>query len=308
MGVPDVSVVILTYNARDLLLKCVDSVVQASEGMAVEIIVSDNGSNDGTQEAIRQRFPDVVLVENNANLGYSGGNNRGIEVSRGRHVLILNPDTVLDRDNLRLTYEYAEHHPECGVVGCKVFYPDGSIQRTWFPALTLFYAMWIGFGLQKLLPFDKFDGRWGFSRKAPDQVVKVERIMGCYLWIPRAVIDKVGMFDEDFFIYSEEEDLCQRIRDEGWEVHYYPVPWITHYEGMGGTKHIAKRARINANVNKARFIKKHRGPVALLVFRLIWTVSLYVRVLIRLPVAIFSRYHRQMAQFETISSYRIWMV
>ena len=308
MDVPDVSVVILTYNARDLLLNCVESVVQASEGMDVEIIVSDNGSNDGTQDAIHQRFPNVVLVENNANLGYSGCNNRGIEVSHGRHVLILNPDTVLHKDNLRLTYEYAESHPECGVVGCKAFYSDGSIQRTWFPTLTLFYAMWIGFGLQKLLPFDKFNGRWRFSRSIPDQVVKVERIMGCYLWIPRAVIDKVGMFDEEFFIYSEEEDLCRRIRDHGWEIHYYPIPRMTHYEGMGGTKHIAKRARINANVNKARFIKKHRGPVALFVFRLIWTVSLYLRVLIRLPLAIFSRYHRQMVQFETISSYRIWMV
>ena len=277
----DLSIVILTYNIRDMALECLESVKQASEGLHAEIIVSDNGSTDGTQEVIRQRFPEFILIENRENLGYAAGNNRGIAASTGKHILILNPDTIVHKDALRLTLRYMENHPECGIVGCKVLNPDRTVQLSWFPEWSLRYAAWVGFGLYKLVPLNRIDGRWMMSRKPPNRPVAVDRLLGCFLWIRREVIERVGMFDEDFFLYGEEEDLCRRIRDQGWEVHYYPEPHIVHIGGQS-TKLVAERARIEANVSKVRWIKKHRGAMAVLAFRVIWSMALAIRILLRL--------------------------
>ena len=304
---PDLSVVILTYNVREMVLDCVESVMQASDGLRVEIIVSDNCSTDGTVEAVRERYPDVFMVENTENLGYAAGNNRGIEVSRGRHVLILNPDTVVDKDALRFTLEYAESHPECGVVGCRVLNPDGSVQQSWFAKWSLFQALWIGLGLQSVAPMVRIDGRRKFTREPPDRAVQVDRLLGCFLWIRRDVIDRVGMFDEDFFLYGEEEDLCQRVRDAGLEVHYYPGVDTVHYGGQS-TKHVKEWARIEANVSKVLWMKKHRGAAETLVFRIIWSFFLIIRVLFRLPLGLINRYHRSIMNAEIRSVRRIWVV
>lgn len=302
---PDLSIVILTYNIREMALECLESVRKVSEGLKVEIIVSDNGSNDGVQEAIRQKFPEVILVENSENLGYASGNNRGIQVSNGRYVLILNPDTVVDKDTFKLTLQYMENNPKCGIVGCRVLNQDGTVQQSWFPEWSLRYAAWIAFGLQILFPINRINGRLTLSRKSPKQPVIVDRILGCFLWIRRKVIEQVGMFDEEFFLYGEEEDLCRRIRDKGWEVHYYPQPKIIHYGGQS-TRLVAERARIESNVSKLRWMKKHRSSMAVFVFRLIWSGALLIRILLRLRAVFFSQYHKTIFVAEAKTLLRIW--
>ena len=301
----NLSVVILTYNIREMALECLESVRKASEGLQVEIIVSDNGSSDGTQEAIRQRFPEVILVENQENLGYATGNNRGITASSGRYVLILNPDTVVQKGALRLILQYMENHPECGMVGCRVLNQDGTVQQSCFPEWSLGYAAWIAFGLQILFPMNRINGKLTWSRKPPEQPVVVDRLLGCFLWIRREVVEQVGRFDEDFFLYGEEEDLCRRVRDKDWEVHYYPEPQIIHYGGQS-TQLVAERARIESNVSKVRWMKKHRSPEAVFVFRLIWSMALLIRILLRSRAVLFSRYHKTVFIAEAKSLVRIW--
>jgi GT2 family glycosyltransferase len=305
--IPDVSVIILTYNVRELALDCVESVKKASEGLGVEIIVSDNHSSDGTVEAVRQKYPDVVVVENNENRGFSAGNNRGIDVSRGKHLLILNPDTVVDRDALTLTYEFAENHPECGVVGCKVLNPDGTVQQSWFGHWSLFYAFWIGVGLQQVLPVNHINGRWTFSTKTPEGPVRVGRLLGCFLWMKREVVDRVGMFDESFFLYGEEDDLSRRIRDYGFEVCYYPGAQIVHLGGRS-TRNVTELSRIQANISKMRFVKKHWGWWGRVVFLVWWTAALLVRVMVRLPLSVFSPYQGKIGRAEWKSIGGIWGV
>ena len=304
---PDLSVVILTYNVRDMVLDCVDSVMQASDGLGVEIIVSDNCSMDGTVDAVRQRYPDIVMIENKENRGYAAGNNRGIEVSHGRHVLILNPDTIVDKDALRMTLDYAESHPECGVVGCRVLNRDGSVQQSWFAKWSLLQALWNGLGLHGVAPMVRIDGQRKFSGEPPDRAVQIDRLLGCFLWMRRDVINRVGMFDEDFFLYGEEEDLCQRVRDAGLEVHYYPGANIVHYGGQS-TKHVKEWARVEANVSKVIWMKKHRGAMVVLVFRTMWSFFLLLRVLLRLPLWFAGRYHRNIINAEIKSVGRIWVV
>jgi len=299
--------VVLTYNIREMTLECLESVRKASEGLQVEIIISDNGSSDGLQEVIRQRFPEVIFIENGENLGYAAGNNRGIQVSSGRYVLILNPDTVVEKDTLKLTLQYMENHPECGVVGCRVLNTDGTVQQSWFPQWSLFRAIWVGFGLLRILPLNRINGRWTISRKAPDSPVVVDRILGCYLWIRWEVIQQVGVFDEDFFLYGEEEDLCRRVRDKGWEVHYYPEPQIIHYGGQS-TRLIAKQARIESNICKVRWMKKHCKVFEIQAFRLIWSVSLLLRSLVMLPLSIINKGYRDTMEAELKSIIRLWLV
>jgi len=302
---PDVSVVILTYNTQDLALDCIESVVNASDGLNVEIIVTDNGSTDGTVEAIRQKFPNVVLIENKKNLGFSGGNNRGIEVSRGRHILVLNPDTIVRKEALKLTMEYADSHPECGMVGCRVLNPDGTVQKSWFAEWTLFQAIWEAFGLQLIAPLSRIDGRLTFSRLVPDHPVAVDRLLGCFMWMRREAVDKVGLFDERFFLYCEEEDLCRRIRDHGLQVHFYPTPEIAHLGGQT-TRDINDFSRVQTNISKALWMKKYRRSGALFAFRVIWSLALILRVLLRMPFAVGSRYFRQVVSGEWMSIGAIW--
>ena len=302
---PDLSVVILTYNTRELALNCIDSVIKASEGLDVEIIATDNGSTDGTLEAIRDRFPNVIIVENKENLGFSGGNNRGIAVGTGRYILVLNPDTVVHKDALKLTMEYAEAHPECGMVGCRVLHPNGTVQKSWFAEWSLFQAAWEALGLQVVMPLSRIDGKLKFSGKAPGQAVPVDRILGCFMWMSRKVIETVGMFDERFFLYCEEEDMCRRIRDHGLEVHYFPGAEIVHLGGQT-TYNISDFSRIQTNISKVLWMKKYRGPASVLAFRLIWSMALILRVIFRAPLALGSRYYRQVVKGEWRSIRAIW--
>jgi GT2 family glycosyltransferase len=302
---PDLSVVILTYNTCDLALNCIDSVIKASEELDVEIIVSDNGSTDGTLKAIRDRFPNVIIIENKENLGFSGGNNRGIVISTGRHILVLNPDTVVREDALKMTMEYVENHPECGMVGCRVLHPDGRVQRSWFSEWSLFQTVWEGLGLQVVMPINRIDGKLVFSGRPPDRAVRVDRILGCFMWMPRKVVDKVGLFDERFFLYCEEEDMCRRIRHQGLEVLYYPEAEIVHLGGQT-TRNITDFSRIQANISKVLWMKKHRGAGAVLAFRLIWSAALILRVVLRAPLALGSQYYKQVVKGEWRSIGGIW--
>ncbi len=304
---PELSVVVLTYNVKDMALDCIESVKRAAQGDRAEIIVSDNYSSDGTREEILKRFPEVILIENRENRGYAAGNNRGIEVSRGRQVLILNPDTIVDRNAFQRISEYMERHPKCGVLGCLVVNPDGSVQRSWFPKWSLFQAFWEGFGLSFILPYNRIDGTFRFFPKAPQSPVVVDRVLGCFLWIRREVLDKLGMFDERFFLYGEEEDYCQRVRDIGMETHYFPGAELVHFGGQS-TRQLAVRARLEANVSKARFMKKHRGWLGLLLFRVVWSVALVLRVIIRIPLMAVSRYHWNAWVAELQSLFRIWWI
>ncbi len=305
--VPDLSVVVLTYNVKEMALECIESVQRAAQGLRVEIIVSDNCSTDGTQEEILTRFPEVILIANRENRGYAAGNNRGIEACKGRQVLILNPDTIVDGNAFQRISEYMEHHPKCGVLGCRVVHQDGSVQRSWFPKWSVFLAVWAGVGWDFLMPYNRIDGTFRFFHKEPQAPAVVDRVLGCFLWIRREVLDQVGMFDERFFLYGEEEDYCQRVRDMGMETHYFPGAEIVHFGGQS-TRQLAVRARLEANVSKAQFMKKHRRWLGLLAFRVVWSAALLLRLIIRIPLMVVSRFHRNAWVAELRSLFRIWWV
>jgi hypothetical protein len=256
----DLSIVILNWNVRDLLRQCLKSVYTVRSMLSTEVIVVDNASSDDSVAMVRAEFPDVRLMVNAANRGYTGGNNDGIAASTGRYVLILNPDTQVIGDALSTLVTYAEAHPDVGVVAPQLLNPDGSVQpsRRRFPTLTtaLFESTW----LQSIAPRGVLRDYYMLDR-SDDETLQVDWAVGACLLVRREVIDQVGPLDEGFFMYSEELDWCRRIKQAGWKIVYLPKAQVIHHMGKSSEQVVAQR-HIYFQTSKVRYFRKHHGKGA----------------------------------------------
>jgi N-acetylglucosaminyl-diphospho-decaprenol L-rhamnosyltransferase len=267
----DLSIVILSWNVRDLLRQCLESVARNRPlsadhpPLATEIIVVDNASGDGSMEMVRAEFPDVRLIANQANRGYTGGNNDGIAAATGRYVMILNPDTRVLDGALTAMVAYADAHSDVGVVGPQLLNPDGSVQssRRRFPTLMtgLFESTW----LQPLAPRNVLR-RYYVLDQPDDAIQEVDWLFGACFLVRREVIQQVGALDEDFFMYSEEMDWCRRIRQAGWKVVYLPQAQVIHYGGKSSDQ-VAAQRHIYFQTSKVRYFRKHHGALTAGVLR-----------------------------------------
>ena len=256
----DLSVVILSWNVRDLLQQCLASLTTHHCPLSTEIIVVDNASSDNSVEMVRAEFPQVKLVVNATNRGYTGGNNDGMAVATGRYVLILNPDTQVVDDALATLVNYAKAHPEAGVIGPQLLNPDGTVQssRRRFPtcATALFESTWLqSIAPRRVLRDYTMDDR-------PDaETQEVDWVVGACLLVPRQVIEQVGVLDEGFFMYSEELDWCRRVKQAGWQVVYLPQAQVVHHMGKSTDQVVAQR-HIYFQTSKVRYFRKHHGRLA----------------------------------------------
>jgi len=230
----ELSIVIVNYSTRYLLRDCLHS-VQASRGMAdYEVIVVDNCSPDGSAEMVRQEFPQVRLIASTVNGGYAYANNLGLRQSQGRHLLLLNPDTVLPPTALLDMLAFVQEHPDAGVAGPKLVLADGSLDlacRRSFPSLDVaFYRL---VGLSRRFPHSPLYNRYNLGYLDPDRVAEVDSVVGAFMWIRGEALKQAGLLDERFFAYAEDIDLCYRIKVEhGWKVYYNPSVVVTHYKGQ----------------------------------------------------------------------------
>jgi GT2 family glycosyltransferase len=267
---PDgVSVVVVTWNAADHIERCLESV------RCYETVVVDNGSTDGTVALVRERFPGVVVVEQD-NKGMGGGNNAGIRASEGKYVLLLNSDAWVEGDAVERLAALADAHPRAAVVGPRLRNPDGSLQRSVRGDPTLWRLATEYLFLRKLGPrtnaFNAFYGG-GFDYDAPG---RVESLYGAALLVRREAIDEVGLFDEAFFMFSEETDWLHRFRQAGWEVWYTPEAEVVH---LGGASHGGRLYTENLR-GILRFMSKNRGPKEAARARLLLLWSLRLRSLL----------------------------
>lgn len=266
----DLSVVIPSYNTRDLMEQALRTVQEASAQIRVEVIVVDNASKDGSVDMVRQKFPDVVLICNERNLGFGGANNAAFARVRGRHVLLLNSDTIVRSDTLQTMVAFMDAHPEAGAAGCRILNPDGTLQldcRRGFPTPSAaFYKLT---GLSRLFPNSRRFARYNLTYLDPEQVSEVDALSGSCMIVRRRVLEEVGGFDEAYFMYGEDLDWCFRMREAGWKIYYTPQTEIIHFRGESGR---AESMRIQYRKNEAMaiFVSKHMRrryrfvPVALL--------------------------------------------
>lgn len=257
----DLSIIIVSWNVRDLLRRCVQSInSQTADGRppTAETIVVDNASCDGTVEMLRAEFPNVRVIANSENAGFTRANNQALAIAQGRYLFLLNPDTELRAGTLQTLYDYAETNPRVGIIGPQLFYGDGSMQssRRRFPTLaTAFLEATL---LQQWFPRHRVLTRFYMLDTRDDATQPVDWINGAAMFVRRAVYEQIGGLDEQFFMYSEELDWCYRAKQAGWEIYYLPTAQVTHYEGKSSEQAVAARD-IHFNTSKIRFFRKYRG-------------------------------------------------
>jgi len=279
---PDLSIIIVSWNVWNLLRACIHSIELNSrpavpgtdqlryfeangKQQTLELIVVDNASNDATPELIGALFPWVRVIANNTNLGFTAGNNRGYALSRGRFVFFLNPDTELLNGSLAQLFSALAREDHVGLVGPQLRYADNSLQssRRRFPTpLTGFFeSTWLG----QWWPNNPWSQHLHLAGWPADFQQDVDWVVGAAMLARRSVLEAVrmpmyeGPFDQGFFMYSEELDLCQRIKQAGWRVVYVPQAVIVHYEGRSSEQVVAAR-HIHFNTSKVRYYAKYFGP------------------------------------------------
>lgn len=281
----DLSVIIVNYNVKYFLEHCLHSVYKSLEGLRGEIIVVDNNSVDGSCQMVKEKFPQVVLIENKENLGFSKANNQGIKISGGKYILILNPDTVVQEDTLHKCILFMGSHPHAGSLGVKMIDGTGNFlpesKRSLPTPSVSFYKI---FGLSALFPKSKIFGRYHLGFLDKNKIHKVEILSGAFMFIRKSVLDKIGAFDEAFFMYGEDIDLSYRILLAGYENYYFPETTIIHYKGES-----TKKGSINYVVifYKAMiiFARKHFSPRYAWLYGLMINMAVYLRA----SVSIFRR-------------------
>jgi GT2 family glycosyltransferase len=252
----DVSIIVVNWNTCCLLAQCLQSVQAQILSPDFEVIVVDNASTDDSREMVRRDFPQVKLIVNSENRGFSAANNQGIAVAQGRYVLLLNSDTIVLDKAIEKTVAFADRYPDTAVTGCRVLNPDRSLQITCFMFPSLLNWFLHSTYLCQLFPQNRFFGRERMTWWARNDEREVEVVTGCYMLVRRAAIDQVGMMDERFFMYAEETDWCFRFIANGWKIRFTPDAQIIHFGGGSAPKLGANRARVT-NRSFVRYMFKH---------------------------------------------------
>ncbi len=256
----DVSIIIVSWNTRDILRQCLESIYEQTPAMEYEVIIIDNASTDGSAEMIKTHFPKAILIENSINKGFAAANNQAIALAKGRYFLLLNPDTVILDNAINKSIKFAEQNPNAAVVGCKVLNPDRTIQPTCFMFPSLLNMFLSSTYLYKLFPKNKFFGRERMTWWDRNDAREVDVVTGCFMFVRRDAVEQTGLMDERFFVYGEETDWCYRFKKEGWKVLFTPEAQIIHYGGQS-SKAVSIEMTLQLRGSILLFIQKHRSAL-----------------------------------------------
>jgi GT2 family glycosyltransferase len=254
------SVAIVSWNTRDLLLDALQSLYAAPPTFPLEVIVVDNASHDGTVQAVAARFPQVVLCANTENAGYARGNNQAIERAKYPYILLLNPDVLLHPGGLETAVAFMERHPDAGALGVRQVHPDGQLQRSVRGFPSPLAVLWELMGLSRLLPQSRLFGAYRMTWFDYRHVAEVDQPMGTFLLLRRAAVRQVGLMDEAFPIFFNEVDWCLRCKRAHWKIFFTPDVEIVHYGGAS-TAQVGAAMAWESRRGLLRFYAKHyRAP------------------------------------------------
>jgi GT2 family glycosyltransferase len=284
LNAPVVSVCIVTYHARDVLRDCLSSLYQNTR-LPFEVIVVDNGSEDGVGEMLRQEYPQVCMIQNDHNTGYTFPMNQALKAGRGQFLMQLNPDTIILPDAVDHLVAFMQAHPEVGISGPKVLNRDHTLQkpcrrgdpRPW-AVFTYF------FGLSTLFPRSRLFGQYLVSYIDENATHPVAGVAGSCMLIRRQVVDQIGYLDERFFAYQEDADYCYRTRQAGWQVYYVPQSQIIHYGGLGGSRVEPYRSIYAWHRSYFIYYQKHLAKDYFFLFNWIYYLAMILKLLSALLV------------------------
>lgn len=280
-----VSIIIVNWNTRDLLLRCIKSIEEKTQNLPYEIIVVDNASSDDSAEAVRQQYPRVKLIASDENLGFAAGNNTALKHANGEYILLLNPDTIVEDDAIQQMMEYLHDNSDVGAVGCRILNSDGTLQESY----------WMEFPSEKWLFFKAFYldkiARVLSNRSVSEQnlPLSVAHLLGACIMTRHSIISELNGFDESYFLYMEETDLCYRIKKLSRSIYYLPSARIIHF-GQQSSMQAAEWTNVELYLNLYRFLLKNQNPsiIARIAIRItilsaglirimLWTIRLCTR-------------------------------
>ncbi len=255
------SIIIVSWNVRQPLVACLQSLERHPPADPPEVIVVDNASTDGAVEVVRRDFPWASVLRNEENCGFAAANNRGIAVAQGEYLLLLNPDTLVHPRALETLCAFLHAHPDVGACGPRLLNEDGTLQPSarQFPSFRA--SLYRHTILRHLFVFRGHYRRWMMSDFPYDRQRDIDQLMGAALMLRRSAVDQVGLIDERFFMYYEEVDLCHRLRQAGWRIVFVPEATITHLGGESA-RQVPVAARIMMLNSLLGYFRKHRGRIA----------------------------------------------
>ncbi len=253
----DISIIIVNYNVKEFLQNLIHSIYKATANISSEIIIVDNASDDGSAEFVREKFPEVKIILNDKNLGFSKANNIGLKAAKGKYLLLLNPDTLVSENTFDELIKFFRSTPNAGLAGCKILNPEGTLQlacRRSFP------GPWTSFckvtGLSTLFPQSRIFARYNLTYLDENQTYEVDAISGSFMMFTREVYEKVGGLDEQFFMYGEDLDFCYRVQKAGYKVYYVHSTQIIHYKGESTKRSSLDETKFFYNAMHL-FVRKH---------------------------------------------------
>lgn len=287
----DLSIIIVNYNVKHFIEQCLLSVRKAIEGMQAEVIVVDNNSVDGSQQMLREKFADeIILIENTGNPGFSKANNQGIAIAKGRYVLLLNPDTVVEEKTFHTCLAFMDARPKAGALGVKMIDGKGHFLPESKRALpTPWVSFYKIFGLSALFPKSRRFGKYHLSYLDKDENHEIEILSGAFMWMRKSALDEIGYLDEDFFMYGEDIDLSYRFILANYQNFYLADTQIIHYKGESTKKGSLNYVKVFYNA-MIIFAEKHFGGSRKRLFILGIRFAVYLRALLAIVYRIYQRW------------------
>jgi GT2 family glycosyltransferase len=277
------SIIIVSWNVRDYLADCIESVLENCRSLQYEIIVVDNASTDGTTDFIKNKYPRLVLIPNSTNKGFGYANNQGISQAQGRYLLFLNPDTIMKPNAVEKMLAFLEQNKDVGAIGPMLLNEDLTIQRSVRAFPTFRGALYRHTILRYFGLFKSHHKKWRMKNFKCDRLSDVDQLMGAAILTEKDLVLKVGGFDERFFMYYEEVDFCYRIKKAGYRIVFFPDASIIHLGGKSA-RQIPLRKKIMAIRSLLRFFAKHRNKPAVVSFTVFFLPLFILREILELPV------------------------
>jgi len=289
------SIIIVNYNVKKLLKGCIKSIYETIKNIEYEVIVIDNNSSDGSVEMLKNEFPQVKIIENTENKGFAAANNQGINVSRGKYILLLNPDTIVLPNAINTMLEFMDNRAEAGAVGCKILNPDGTLQSSCrnFPSILI--ILYDSIGLHRVFSKSKIVSRYYLRYWDHDEIRVVDSVKGACLMIRQEVIKKVGLLDERFFLFGEEVDWCRRIKENGWKVFFTPNAQIIHYGGQS-SKQQSRKNLIESHKARQQYFQKYYGSTGVYLSKMIFGFGVLLRIMACFPILLLGNEKKRQAK------------
>ncbi len=273
---PDVSIILVNWNTRDLLLRSLQSIHDTKGDIEAEVIVVDNASTDDSVAQARAHFPTTIILQNEENTGFAQANNQGMAIATAPFLLLLNTDAFLHAGALANMLSHLRSQPRAGALGCKLLYEDGSLQRSCSAFPTVATELWQALFLDRLFASSRIFGKYMMTWWDMNDAREVDVVMGACMLLRREAIEQVGGFDTGFFMYSEEVDLCYRLKQAGWQVHYTPDAVATHIWG-GSARKVPRETFLRLYASRVRFFRKHYGAATTFLYKGVLLFSSLVR-------------------------------